>query len=349
MRISLFLLVILMSYLPVCGQDVRIIQLKKEQATYSPKTFYIAAVSDSIPDSMGIGIISEGSKTQYVVLQNGTAAAIKNFISGNMLEDTTTQPITLNIKKLDVQAKKKGAKWAISISFRFLYAVGEVNLSEFSGGGQGETDGDPADYIERKVRQTVESNLERFEKWWVVQRDNFPLSQAVKVNVTVGKSSDKKNLIVYSLQRPLSQADFKGEVQENVPEKAMTLSGNLFATSSMVQKGQMIFNVEITPYFDKEQSWFNPNGANTGLLAHEQAHFDITAIKTCELINAMRKASFTKDNYLVLFEQMHKQYLDLSNEEQNTYDNETNHGTIPDKQQAWQDKIKQQAKDVGCY
>ncbi len=343
------LLTFLLAAVCAHAQDVRIIQLKQEPATYSPKTFYIAAVTDSIQDSTGIGTINEGGKTQYIVLRDGTASAIKSFIDKSMPGDTTTQAVTFNIKKLNVQAKKKGVKWHINFSFRFLYTAGNVNLSEFSGSGQGETDGDPSAYIERRIRQSVQDNLSRFEKWWVAQKDNFPVSQSVKVNVTVGRVSDKKNLIVYSLQRPLQQADFKGEVQENVPEKAMTLSGNVFATSSEVKSGQMVFGIEITPYFDKDQSWFNPNGANTGLLAHEQAHFDITAIKTCELVNALRSAAFTKDNYLTLFEQLHKQYLEAANQQQNTYDTETNHGTIPDRQQAWQEKIKQQVKDIGCY
>ncbi len=348
MRYFFSLIVFFALFCEVKAQDVRIIQLKNEPGAYVPKSFYIAAVADSTHDSTGVGTINDAGKLSYIALQNGTATAIKDYIDRNIPQDTTAQPIALKIKKLETEVKKKGAKWSIKMSVSFVFSLDAANL-ELMGSESGETTADPVAYVDEHIRRTIGKELEQFEKWWLQNKDKFATSALVKVNVTLSKTTDKKNIIVYSLRRPLKQEDFQGKVQKDVQEKAMTASGNFFASSSEVQKGQTVFNVAVTPYFDRSESWFNTDNSNPYLLAHEQAHFDITAFKTCELVTAISKATFTKDNYAALFEQLRKQYLEEGNAEQDAYDTETKHGTIPEQQQSWQDKISKRVKEVGCY
>jgi hypothetical protein len=40
---------------------------------------------------------------------------------------------------------------------------------------------------------------------------------------------------------------------------------------------------------------------------------------------------------------------DVTDKEQATYDAETNHGTIRDKQLEWEKKISEQVRACGCY
>jgi hypothetical protein len=349
MRFLFFLAVLGFSALYTSAQDVRVIQLKQEAANYSPKNYYIINVTDSIPDSVGIGTLDEGSGPQLIVLQDGTATSLKSYIDKSITQDKTQPPIVMNVKELRVDIKKKGTKWSVSIASSLVFYSGDVKLSEFSGNGRSEIATNPMEYLQKEIPRLVQRNMEDFGKWWAQQKDKFAISDQVKVNVSIGKTTENKNFIVYNLKTPLQQHDFKGEVHEDLPEKATTYSGNLFSTSYLVEKGQLVFTVVITPYFDMEQSWFNPVNTNAMLLAHEQAHFDITAIKTCELVNALRNASLTKENYQDRFRQLAQQYENETTDEQNAYDTETNHGTIPDKQQAWQDKITQQVKSCGCY
>ena len=348
MRQLFFLIAFLTPYHCLFAQDVRIIQLKDLPAKYLPKSFYISAVADSTHDSTGIGAITDGGRVQYIVLQDGTATAIKSYFAKDVSADTNTQAVTLKIKKLAVDVKKKGAKWGIKMSATFVFSTESLNL-ELTSGDYGETNGEPSDYVESHIRKLVDGKLEQFEKWWLENMDKFATSSTVKVNVTLSSTSDKKNLIVYSLKKPLKQEDFQGNVRKDVPEKAMTMSGNFFASSTEIQRGQTVFNIVVTPYFDRSESWFNTENTNPNLLPHEQAHFDITAIKTCELVTALRTASFTKSNYLALFEELRKKYLDEMDAEQDAYDTETQHGTIPDKQQAWQEKISREVRAAGCY
>jgi len=350
MRPLFFLLAVsVMNMSFATAQETKTIQLKQEPAPYAPKTYYIANVTDSIPDSTGIGTLNEGGVAYPLALNGGMAAAVKSYIDESITEDKTQPPLILNIKNLHVEIKKKGIKWIVSIASTFAFYSGNQKLSQFSSSGQSETTGDPGEYLEKELRRAVQRNMEDFEKWWVQQKDKFAISDEVKINATIAKTTDMKSYIVYDIRRPLQQADFKGEVRDDLPEKATTFSGNLLATSSLVQKGQLVFSIAVTPYFDKTQSWFNPVNTNPMLLSHEQAHFDITAIKTCELVTALRKAVLTKENYQEGFKLLTQQYETQTAEEQNAYDTETAHGTIQAAQQAWQEKISQQVKASGCY
>jgi len=46
---------------------------------------------------------------------------------------------------------------------------------------------------------------------------------------------------------------------------------------------------------------------------------------------------------------LQKQNTQESYDEENMYDNETNHGIIKDKQIAWQNKLTEQIRTIGCY
>ena len=51
----------------------------------------------------------------------------------------------------------------------------------------------------------------------------------------------------------------------------------------------------------------------------------------------------------MLFDELQKKYFEELNEEQDTYDKETNHSKITDKQVEWQQKIAKQVRAIGCY
>ena len=347
--ISLFIIVI--SVLPLClmAQGVSSVQLKQEQVAFSPKSFYISAVSDSLPDNSTIGTITDGAKKQKVVMQGGISANIKRFIDANIKQDNSTQPVVLNIAKLDVDIKNKGNLHAVTATIGIDFYAGGLRLMTYNGKGSAETDTDPAGYVEQFIRKTIAKDLAQFDTWWAAHKNDIPVSSTVKVNVVISKTIDQPDCIVYSTRRPLQISDFTGPPQNDVSELAATYSGIKFSTTGETEKGQLVINVTLIPYFNRSESWFKDAGKNPILLAHEQAHFDITAIKACELAEAIRKATFTKDNYMTLFDQLRKQYVDESNNEQNVYDAETSHGTIPDKQQEWQQKISKQVKEIGCY
>ena len=350
MRVFLFVPVLLILSVAVFAQG-NVITLKQEHVAFVPKTYYIRAITDSLSDSLGIGTMTDDKK-QKLMIQGGSGAAFKNFIN-NITQDKSKQAIVMNIDKIDIDIKKKDSIWVIQIAMSVSFYAEGIFLVKYTSSGHSETDADPKEYAEHFIRQTIEKNLGKFDSWWAENKNRFAVSETVKVNVVVAKTTNNLNWIVYSTRRPLQIRDFAGPVQDTAEEKATTLSGNTFLFTVETQKGQLVVNVTITPYFDKSQSWFKKDGVednkNAALLAHEQAHFDITAVKTCELVDAIRKSSFTKDNYISILNQLQKQYDQERNEEQDLYDKETNHSIIVDAQQAWQKRISLKVKALDCY
>jgi hypothetical protein len=155
--------------------------------------------------------------------------------------------------------------------------------------------------------------------------------------------------LVYSLGRPLQIKDFTGPIKPNTTELAVTSSGTGIYYQEHVEKGQIVLDIVVRPFFQKSKSWFKENGRNTNVLAHEQTHFDITAIKACELAAALREATLTPQNYQTFPEEIYRKYVQETNDEQEAYDNDTNHGTIKEKQAIWEKKISERVREVGCY
>ena len=331
------------------AQDVQYIQLKQEKVAYVPKTYYIADVVYERADVSGIGIITGSGNRSKLSLFGGIANSINSFLAGNVTQKRSTQAVSLHISKLNFDLRKSGSIWNVDASVLFTFYVAGKKMMEYSSKGQGQMDSDPKVFIESFIRQAIGNDVKKFDEWWLENRDGVPTSSEVKVNVHMAKTTDKPNSIVYSLQQPLQISDFQGRVDGQEFELAVTVSGIGVGYASSTQNGQIVLDVTVTPYFNKATSWFKTAGRNTRVLAHEQTHFDITAIKACELVAAIRKASFTQDNYIKLLEDLQMKNAQDSNDEEVLYDKETLHGTISDMQAAWEKKITEQVKAVGCY
>jgi len=313
---------------------------------YAPKGFNITGITDDRANKPMIGALNtEEQRTTF----NLDAEVIKNFIAANVKQDKATPAINLHITKLDFDIKKNGPHWQVYADVSFTFYAGNNRLIEYSSTGMGKTDATPTGYIEGFIRHALEDDFKKLDGWWAQHKTQVTLSDNVKVNVVIGKTTDKPNYIVYSIARPLDIADFNGPVRGGIIEMASTSSGIGLTYSGETVNGQMAVNVVVTPYFNKAESWFKEEGKTPEILAHEQAHFDITAIKTCELAHTIQNTAFTIENYERLMDELRKKNFQEANEEENAYDNETDHGIITDKQQQWQTKLKEQVKAVGCY
>ena len=324
------------------GRDV---QLKAGAVSYSPTSFYISDVADDRAEKT-VGTLKNGSKKDMITLHGGVAAVVKQLCAVPHRKDA--QAIVLHITALNYSLVLHGDQWDGSSEVTFgFYAAGKKVIDYTSKGDVQVSE--PTDYIESFLRQAVEKDLKRFDAWWPQHKDNIPTNDAVKVNISVGKTIDKPNIIVYSPQRQLTINDFTGPADNSVAEMAATYSGIGFLYYGKTEGGQVVLDITVTPYFDISQSWFKEQGKNPRVLAHEQTHFNITAIKACELVQAIRAANLTQENYVAELKELQKENNDASVAEQTTYDTETNHGTIEDKQHEWEQRISEEIKKVGCY
>lgn len=335
-------------FMPVLSaQHARDVQLKGRM-DYSPGSFYLSSVVDDRGEN-SIGTLRTGSERSELMLAGGADKALEQFINTGIRQNRSRQPIVLHIQNLDFDIRKRNDLWNLDCTVVLAFYAGDKLLVEYTGNGKGEINTDPVEYAGRFIRQTLESDLKKFDAWWGENSDDIPTASTVKVNFIIARSITEPDMIVYSSARPLHIGDFQGRTGRNPEEMAATFSGNKYAYSVVTEKGQLVVNYTITPYFNKAKSWFKQSEQNARVLAHEQLHFDITALKTCELVKRMRKVAFTKNNYQELLEKFSDQVSDETNALQEQYDSETNHGINTSIQAAWEARIKEELREAGCY
>ncbi len=346
MRKALLLFVMCAAAYTVFAQSPKTLSLKPEHIAFAPAHYHIANIVDDRTDKATIGHMGRDK----LDLQGGAAVALNAFISKQITQNKTAQPVIVHITKLNFDIKKQGAGWMANAEMALAFYIEDKMLVELSGKGQKETDGDPLEYVDEFIKLSIESDLKRFDAWWGKNKGRVPTAATVKVIAKVGRASNRADYIVYSTARPLVIADFQGPVRDNGIELAATASGVGYESTGEVIDGQIVLTVTLTPYFSKTNSWFKQGGQNPlGVLAHEQAHFDITAAHACELAALIGRTTFYKDTYEKQLEEMMRANTGNANQQQATFDEETNHGIIRDKEAAWEAKVKESIKSGGCY
>lgn len=171
----------------------------------------------------------------------------------------------------------------------------------------------------------------------------------VKISAEIGKDTDDPVFILYNLYRPLKIADFHGVQGGTDDNIAASYVGIGMKYSSESMNGQVTIKVSISANFDKTRSWCKEAGRDANTLAHEQIHFDISALKACELLEKIRKFSFSPANYEKELDRLQDQAQKEMEQVENDYDRETRHGTIATEQVKWRNDIKKQLETQACY
>ncbi len=173
-------------------------------------------------------------------------------------------------------------------------------------------------------------------------------SQKVVVNVFTELKTAPQNsdTIYYDFNRKLTWNDFQGKVSVNIPWGAMTASGFSF-NSSMNYDGKNIdITVGVYTFFTKHDSWKRPDINSLYHLEHEQHHFDITRLYAQKLVEEIRKANFTKENYRNLLNSLFDKSYDESVALQRQYDLETKNSMDSTKQSEWNKKISSEIEKI---
>ena len=345
------LLILFFSCFSLFGQDSLSYSLDGQEMIFSLKNCYIDSVIDSRGETGFTGYITRrGAEKQKLVMPGGVTGSLQHFIQTNIKADTAQGPVKLHVVKFETTIKQVGKRWVTDASLAVEFFGGETRLVELENKGHSESDVLSTGYLSSFLAKSIGSCLEKFDEWWGEYKSKISTTSDVKVNIRIATSTNKEEQIVYSFQRPLQISDFTGDYMESQGnEAATTNSGVGMEYKSGVINGQNILDVTLTPFFYKTRSWFRPEGKNDRVLAHEQTHFDITALKACELAALMKAQSFNKDNVRKLLEELQMKNAKELDEEQNRYDSETNHGLVADKQAEWQKKIKDQLVASGCY
>ncbi len=173
-------------------------------------------------------------------------------------------------------------------------------------------------------------------------------AQKVTVHVfTEHKTApDKSDTIYYDFNRKLIWKDFQGKVPSSVPWGAITASGFSFDSQLIEEGNNMDITVGVYTFFLKDDSWKKPGINSAYQLEHEQHHFDITRLYAQQLIEEIKKAHFTMNNYKKLLNSIFDKVYDEDNARQYQYDSQTNHSMNIEKQKEWNQKISDEIEKL---
>ena len=142
-------------------------------------------------------------------------------------------------------------------------------------------------------------------------------------------------MITWSATRRLTLADFQARAPTGDPLSAST-SSNIKADAAC---RDYVFSSTVAATFDPNTSWVrNPKTTSEMLLRHEQLHFDITEAYARIMRQKLRlfAAKANCEKLQPGFNNTTRLVYAAWNNEQNRYDQETNHGLNAVRQAAWE-------------
>ncbi len=351
MRLFLFSILCCCTFGVSTAQEASYLPIENYKYAYNLASYAISDVVYVGPDPQQIGAVKQGGKTVYtILLQPGITDAVKTYLSANTTQDPKQTPVQLRIQKLKADGRKTSNQCTIDATLVLGFYIGEKKLVEFTNSAHLVAPVYQTDSLSNFISKTIISRIKNLDDWWGQHKTTAVINDTVIATVTIAPSNEDKDKIVYSTTTPLKIADFKGDTsQSKGDEMAMTNSGFSMEFNSEVKNGTIYVHVTLCPYFSISKSWFKHAEQPDYLLAHEQGHFDITALKTCEMAETIRKTHFTKENYADLLKDFQTKFGNEAVAEEDKYDGETNHSIVVEKQLEWTKLLREQIAQSHCY
>jgi hypothetical protein len=334
------------------AQDTRYFDLKAFPDPQRLVHYQIVDIVDQRTDTSSLGALQLGfiTRKRYLVdLQKGLTATLKTFIAHNFKQDTSTIPVSVHILTLRVREVAPGVRPEIEVQLRAAFFIGDQKMTEYTVRATVKTMGDQLKQVSDLVGQNLLNSLLAFDEWWSKNQNVYAPNAPVTVEVIMNTTTDTARLVNYSRKRLLTIADFQADPDPREKAVAITASSITVKYGMITDSDQLKMLVVITPYFDRQRSWFRSTAFDATVLAHEQGHFTITAIKACALADTLRGLVFTKTNCYAMVDRIQLKIKQDLKELQDLYDNKTGHGIVPSVQDKWSLLLKELLDKQSCY
>lgn len=167
----------------------------------------------------------------------------------------------------------------------------------------------------------------------------------ILLTVLLSSFQDKKNIIVWQENKPLTWDDFKGK-----PEKRFSAASTHYNMFKTTEQNGPSAEVVVEAVFYCKESWKRESWINEQVLEHEQKHFDIVELyarKLRKLISAKKYSSYphlktVSDSLFTVIDKEMDVYQDK-------YDDETDASMNGDKQREWNKKIMEEIQALSEY
>lgn len=172
------------------------------------------------------------------------------------------------------------------------------------------------------------------------------LKQPETVSTPTSDSSFRREtaqMIPWTMEKRLVWEDFLCEPRRGTDAVASTSTS--LGIAYQLTEGELQYH--ITCSFNKEKSWGLLK--TDYILAHEQAHFDITEIFARKLNEALQNYQFNKRSFKKDISHIYQSIVDQKEAFQKLYDGETDHSRNRKMQYDWLERIEDLLEETHPY
>ncbi len=167
------------------------------------------------------------------------------------------------------------------------------------------------------------------------------LLAAILLFLLLSPFNPEEEKIVWTEDRKLSWADFKGVPSGPDEYVASTNSGVSFSFSYTVRNGREQVDYTVRSNFYPDLSWYRPERVSDYILAHEQTHFDISELAARKLRKAL--AELPRDGtFKERSEKIYNQNEADRREMQTRYDSDSDHSNNEEEEFRWRAYVAEQ-------
>ena len=170
-------------------------------------------------------------------------------------------------------------------------------------------------------------------------------------NFTPIPNNSASDTLIWQPETKLVWDDFLAEAPARNKFAAYTYTLINMEYSATITDGRVKPTFEIYAAFNRRRSWAkNQREARTPeILAHEQAHFDISEITARRLRKALLTETYSRKNLEQKINSIYQVTIQAGDEMQALYDQESDHGLNKTQQLKWSNRVKNELSELANY
>jgi hypothetical protein len=329
------------------------LSLKPDTVIYAPRKFYLADVEDSSgTDSVGYAILPRDYKKQKIGFDGDKETLLFNYMKSIIATDSSLYPVKLKVLWLRI-TEKQLTKAEIEADFEFrmeIYCRVKENwifLDWFSIGGGGQIYvGSPRKYdsLLRSKLQLLPEKIDETISY--AESSHLAFSKGIRVTTVFQQSNDndENDTLIIDNKRYLQWSDYRAVP---ISEEGCYSSTTIFMDDERDYKdGYFLLKLTIAPVMFRKKSWVGEEVKSGRLLNHEHYQAMLTYLYALKLKKELDSFPFTqkgvRDEVASVFSRINDEMRIATQK----YYYETKGGAKTKEQNAWEDKIELQIKQM---
>ena len=329
------------------------IRLNPDSIIYTPKKFYLAAIEDSSDtDSIGYAILPRDYKKQKIGFDGDKKTLLFNYMKSIIATDSSLYPIKLKVNWIRITEKqltKADIEGDFELRMEIHCRVKEewIFLDWFNLAGKGQLYiGSPRKYdslLRSKLQLLPEAIDERIS---YAETSHLAFTKGVRVTTVFQQSNDndENDTLIIDTKRYLQWSDYRAVP---ISEEGCYSSTTIFMDDERDFKdGYFLVKLTIAPVMFRKKSWVGEEVKSGRLLNHEQYQVMLTYLYALKLKKELDSFPFTQKGIREEVSSVFSRINDEMRIAMQKYYYETKGGTKTKEQNAWEDKIELQIKQL---